>query len=196
MPKKYKLPKNRTVENTINLNNGVLTFERDNQGHGYWFRNGKYITPYQLRTYKFYDPKIKGYRGLDLDYDNTPNGQVKVHTPTLDYLYKQRRKKYDSAAEEANKQMFKSNDRFITLKTRGNMHLATMPVNMLDSIAINAGRAGANIKTALGLVGKESTFGGGSTPLGRNPTGWTYHPDWLVIIMLIMVVLKTIILEN
>ena len=60
------------------------------------------------------------------------------------------------------------------------MNLATIPTNLLDTIAVNAGRAGVNIKTGLGLVGKESTFGEYSIPLGNTPSKVTYHPSWLV----------------
>ena len=43
MPTKYNIPKKRKTIKTIKINNGSLTFDTDDNGKGYWFRNGKYI---------------------------------------------------------------------------------------------------------------------------------------------------------
>ena len=47
----YKIPKNRTTVKTIKMKNGILTGEADNQGNMYWFKDGKYITPYQMESF-------------------------------------------------------------------------------------------------------------------------------------------------
>ena len=60
------------------------------------------------------------------------------------------------------------------------MNLADVPVNMLDSIARNTGRSRTNIKTNLGLVGKESTFGGYSKVLGNAWKSYPINPITLV----------------
>ena len=60
------------------------------------------------------------------------------------------------------------------------MNLADVPVNMLDSIARNTGRSKTNIKTNLGLVGKESTFGGYSKVLGNAWDSYPINPYLLV----------------
>ena len=60
------------------------------------------------------------------------------------------------------------------------MNLADVPVNMLDSIARNTGRSKTNIKTNLGLVGKESTFGGYSKVLGKAWDSYPINPYLLV----------------
>lgn len=180
MPKKYNIPKKRKTIRTIKINNGSLTFDVDNNGKGYWFRNGKYITPNQLKFYNFYDESIKGNRALYTTYNGTPNGATEVYIPTLNYLYREHSRKYGEKIEESNKQEFKSNNKFITLRTKGKMNLATIPTNLLDTIAVNAGRAGVDVKTGLGLVGKESTFGGYSLPLNNTPVNVKYHPSGLV----------------
>jgi membrane carboxypeptidase/penicillin-binding protein PbpC len=59
-----KIPEKRNVIKTIKINNGTLTAELDDDHNVYWFRNGKYITPNQMKNYKFYDPAIKGYKQL------------------------------------------------------------------------------------------------------------------------------------
>lgn len=47
----------------------------------------------------------------------------------------------------------------VTLRNAGYATGATFSTNLLDSIAVNAKRAGLDLKTAIGLVTKESTLG-------------------------------------
>lgn len=96
------------------------------------------------------------------------DGTVAPYTPYLDKLNNQVSKDLDKRASSSLKQSFAPSNKIITLKTKGRMNLVDVPVNMLDSIAINTGRSKTNIKTNLGLVGKESTFLGYSKALG-NP---------------------------
>lgn len=87
-------------------------------------------------------------------------------TPYIDKLQKQRQDVLHQRMYNNESQRFLPSQNTITLRTKGNMNLADVPVNMLDSITINTGRSKTNIKTNLGLVGKESTFGGYSKALG------------------------------
>lgn len=166
----------RVVRKTIHLNNGsVLTYETDkNATSGNWYKNGKRFTNYSLNKYKYYDPKIKGYRQLsnliDFELDKSGNVEFKdvrtpVYTPYLDKLRKLANSDIEIKQNNNSIQSFKFGKKHITLRTKGNMNLATIPYNMLDSIAINSGRSNTNVKTNLGLIGKESTFGGMSIPL-------------------------------
>ena len=132
----------------IKLNNGYLEFK-----DGKWYRNGKVIE--DLFNYKYYDGSKKSYMRLTYDGKTTPD------TPYMDKLSQSA---YTEGRFVPN---FKASPKIITLRTKGRMNLADVPVNMLDSIAINTGRSRTNIKTNLGLVGKESTFGGHSKYLGR-----------------------------
>ena len=45
---------------------------------------------------------------------------------------------------------------------------ATFSENLLDSIAVNAKKAGLPFSTALGIVAKESTFGAGERGIGKS----------------------------
>ena len=162
----YRIPKHRKVVETIKMTNGsILTREVDGSGYSRWFRNGKYITPYVLKTYKFYDKGIKGYRQLkngfmhdNIRYDI--NEAAPVYTPTLNKLMSSEGEWYNHTHKADIRQSFKPSKKVITLRTKGSMNLADIPVNMLDSIAINSGRSNTPVKQNLGLVGKESTFGG------------------------------------
>lgn len=158
-----KIPKNRKVIETIKINNGKLTLEEDSNGKRYWFRNGKLITEHQLKTYKYYDTELGGYRQLrTYYYRNLP------YTPNLDELGRRSKEIHDSK-QNWRETEFKPSKESITLNIPGSaVHLTTIPINVLDSIAINSGRSNSKIKTGLGLVGKESTFGGASIPLGRD----------------------------
>lgn len=173
----YRIPKHRKVAETIKMTNGnILTREVDDSGYSRWFKNGKYITPSVLKTYKFYDKSIGGYRqlknGKDLRmFDGKGiNSATPVYTPTINKIESNSSESNKKKEEIRKKQQYKSNGKYLTLKTKGNMNLVDIPTNMLDSIAINTGRSKTNIKTNLGLVGKESTFGGYSHFL-NNP--WT-----------------------
>ena len=161
----YRIPKHRKVAETIKMTNGsTLTREVDGSGYSRWFRDGKYITPSVLKTYKFYDKGIKGYRQLkngfmhDIQYDT--NEAAPVYTPTLNKLMSLEGEWYNHTQKADKRQSFKPSKKVITLRTKGSMNLADIPVNMLDSIAINSGRSNTPVKQNLGLVGKESTFGG------------------------------------
>lgn len=137
----------------IKLNNGILEYKDDK-----WYRNGKEITG--LHKYKFYDPNKKSWMGL------SPEGKIDRYS-YLNRLEKEASLSQKSKRVKVGKRVPISND-IISLRTNGRMNFADIPVNMLDSIAINTGRSGTNIKTNLGLVGKETTFGGHSKALG-NP---------------------------
>lgn len=170
--------KNRKIIKRIAINNGYLSYEIDNDNHkGYWYRNGKKIK--NPNSYRVYDKSVGGYRRLgDVKYKSVYINNKEelipetVETP-IDMPYWN--KLLNDASEESNKldknikaQSFKFGDKSITLKTKGRMNLATIPINMLDSIAINTGRSNTNIVTNLGLVGKESTFGGISIPIEKK----------------------------
>lgn len=165
----------RKVIKTIKINNGVLTYEVDEvTGASGWYRNGK---PVDTEKYRFYDGNIKRYRTLHEKYEK--NQYIPVTPIVMDNYMKlsqegleERRPRIDASS-----QRYPIGDRFITLTAKrangkpSRMNLATIPINMLDSIAINSGRSNTPVKQNLGLIGKESTFGGRSTPLG-NP--WRY----------------------
>lgn len=177
MPNTYKIPSKRKTIRTVNINNGSLTYDVDKKGKGYWFRNGKYLTPYQLQNYRYYDEAIKGYRTLQekpkfivktLDDPIKYKAETPVYDKAIQEIYNKANQIESNLNKKNEEQSFKANNKFITLRTKGKMNLATIPTNVLDSIAINAGRADTDIKTALGLVGKESTFGGFSIPLGTG----------------------------
>lgn len=146
----------------IKLNNGYLEFK-----DGKWYRNGKVIE--DLFNYKYYDGSKKSYMRLTYDGKTTPD------TPYLDKLYNSIY--YEGRFAPA----FKASPKIITLRTKGRMNLADVPVNMLDSIAINTGRSKTNIKTNLGLVGKEDTFGGHSKYLGK-PWGKDEYVDYYSLV--------------
>lgn len=126
---------------------------------GKWYRNDEVIT--DLDNYKFYDPKKKSHMVL------TPDGRVEKYSYFVRLLQDAERADSDRI-HKAYTTLAKTSKDKITLKTKGRMNLADIPVNMLDSIAINTGRSDTNIKDNLGLIGKESTFGGHSKALG-NP---------------------------
>lgn len=168
---KYLIPRKRNVVSTINLNNGKITAEEDPEtGDVYFFRNGKYMPDSVVDKYRYYDKKTKSYKKLTY----WKSGEVPFTKPVVPY--------YDMVVNENKKGIvasggsgFKSrvsgrivpSKNIITLHTKGNMNLADIPENMLDSIFVSSGRAGIDPKTALGLIGKEDTFGGHSKHLGR-----------------------------
>ena len=143
----------------------------------YWFRNGKYITPNQMGNYKYYDPSIKGYRILadraessvkanSIEFNDVHNP---VYMPYYDRLGNELGKKQSHLQKrEVEQNIPLKNQPIITLRTKGKMNLADIPLNMLDSIAVNAGRSGTDFWTDTALIGKESTFGGLSHKLGRD----------------------------
>ena len=137
----------------IVLKNGVVLEYKD----GTWYRNNEKIR--DPHKYKIYNPKTRSYMGLG------SNGKLEKYS-YLKRLFEDAYKSYWRRTKEV--VGADPSEDMITLKTKGNMNLADVPVNMLDSIAINTGRTNTNIKDNLGLVGKESTFGGHSRVLG-NP---------------------------
>lgn len=143
----------RQILKTININNGTLTFEEDKFGQKGWYRNHKPIP----EDYKYWDSNLKVFRVLD-----PYRALSHVHTPYLSRL------ENEASTHKTSHGLIPIGNKYITLRTKGKMNLADVPVNLLDSIAINTGRSNTNIKTNLGLVGKESTFGGFSKALG-NP---------------------------
>ena len=75
--------------------------------------------------------------------------------------------KYKALNRDRSQTIPVSNDHpYYTLRTKGVTNLADVPKNMLDSIAVNSGRSGTNFWTNMGLVAKESMFGGHSHYLG------------------------------
>lgn len=169
--------RNRKIIKLIAINNGYLSYEIDDDNHkGYWYRNGKKIK--NPDSYRFYDKAIGSYRRLgSLGYKFISVGdkeeavefvKTPIDTPYLNKLLTDDFKERDKLTKNIKSQYFKFGDKSITLKTKGRMNLATIPINMLDSIAINTGRSNTNIATNLGLVGKESTFGGISIPIEKK----------------------------
>ena len=173
-----KIPEKRNVIKTIKINNGTLTAELDDDHNVYWFRNGKYITPNQMKNYKFYDPAIKGYKQLSdvvsIFYDGdkrTFGANTKVYTPNLDTIYSRQREIHSSKDKTDSRQRIPFSGKKITLRTKGKMNLADVPVALLDSIAVNSGRSNTDFFTNSALIGKESTFGGYSEALGYPMSG-------------------------
>lgn len=171
----------RKVLKTINMTNGnKLTLEQNKDDLINWYRsNGEVVDA----NYRFYDPGIKRYREAIVegrlidpnksDYDAN-NIKYIAATPVSMPNYT---KLLDHITQYDNKDIDWGNDD-ITLRTKGRMNLATIPINMLDSIAINTGRSNTNIKSNLGLIGKESTFGGRSKILEKNyvpQSSFDYH---------------------
>ena len=152
----------------IKLTNGSLLEYKN----GKWYKNGKPFTDYGLKKYKYYDPKEEIYMQL------TAFGTI-PYTPYLNKLDKENSNKINKKETLNDEQSFLPK-KIITLKTKGKMNLADVPVNMLDSIARNTGRSKTNIKTNLGLVGKESTFGGYSKVLGKAWDSCPINPYLLV----------------
>lgn len=186
----YKIPKKRKILRTITMTNGskltaeIRAKESNSDGsddayeHIYWFRDGKYITPTQMPKYKFYDNNPKKYRTLSQivgrDYDNgngEPVVKTPLHTPYWDKLDKEAADK--GSKTPANLDIPLKGSKWITLRTKGKMNLADVPTNLLDSIAVNAGRSGTDFWTDAALIGKESTFGPYSHYQGRpyDPKG-------------------------
>lgn len=173
-----RVPKNLKTVKTIKINNGVLTGKIDKNNNVYWFRNDKYITPNQMKTYKYYDSKIGAYRRLgnrdeyvrkqNKDLINTQDTlATPVITPNIDKLTKFWNTNIENKTEEDYRQSIPFNGEHIILRTKGNMNLTDVPINLLDSIAINSGRSNTNFWKNAALIGKESTFGGYSKYLGR-----------------------------
>lgn len=175
---KYSVPKDRKVVRTINLNNGKITVEQDADGDVYFFRNGKYMPDNVVANYKYFDNKTKTYRKLSNDA-NSKIPYTKPHVPYIDMLMKDKEAAFRSS--EANGLRIVPNRNIITLRTKGRMNLADIPTNELDSIFVSAGRAGIDPKTALGLVGKEDTFGGHSKLLGKPWFDSSGKPDTLLL---------------
>lgn len=148
----------RKVIKTIKINNGTLTYEEDKYGHGKWYRNGVLITN---PNYKFYDSDISSYRTVEEGYDHP-----QVYIPFIKQLIEKNAESSRDRKSVLSEYYPWSDD--ITLHTKGNMNLATIPIAMLDSIAINSGRSNTPIKQNLGLVGKESTFSGYSRPMTKK----------------------------
>ena len=147
-------------EKKIKFTNGSILEYRDGQ----WYRNGKWVFD---NRYKFYDPKKRAWFSL------ANNGSIKPLTPYIDKITKQ------GIDMELNKGrgdwIFPASGPIITLRTKGQMNLADIPTNLLDTIAINTGRSKTDIKTNLGLVGTESTFGGYSKALGNPVSTYDSH---------------------
>lgn len=194
---KYVIPKKRRVIKQIQINNGVLTAEveegaKDNWSEVYWFRNGKYITPSMMDKYKFHDKsnridvKLSHYAHLDKNKNLQPG--LLYQAPSVDKIAKAYRQYQDDISANVMSQQIPLNDNtnWITLKTRneygkpGRMNLADIPENMLDSIAVNAGRSNTDFWTDAALVGKESTFGGFSDLLyQQNPLSYKNRNEYI-----------------
>ncbi len=162
----------RRIVKRIHINNGHLTYEvpEDDSSSGAWYRNGKLLKGDDLKNYKFYDTKAKAYRvlGTPILQGNVKDGvkvvgaRVNPYVGTYESLLDSAKLEYDKRYNTEVKQTFKSNGKLIHLKTKGKMNLATVPVNLLDTIAINSGRSNTDVATNLGLVAKESSLGGQS----------------------------------
>lgn len=172
-----KIPKNRKVVKSIKMKNSTLVGEVDDQGNMHWFKDGKYVTPYQSKKYRYYDTSINSNRKLGnkaksqfynnkVDFYDVYNP---VDTPFYDKLNKSVDENYKRNKEKEIEQNIPlKNQKFLTLRTKGRMNLADVPINLLDSIAVNSGRSGTDFFTNAGLIGKESTFGGIAHTLGRD----------------------------
>ena len=190
----YTIPKKRKVLRTIRMTNGsILTAEMDASGVNgshelYWFRDGKYITPEQSSKYKYYDNSIKGYRYLDNKrrFKYTPDAkepEYEARTPVFTPSIQALESHIIGNSNTIDQSIPLNEQKMITLRTKGKMNLADVPENLLDSIAVNAGRSGTDFWTDAALVGKESTFGGGSAAL-KHPfdLNWkeSLYPEVLV----------------
>lgn len=163
------------IQNSIQLNNGILEY-RNYRNWGEtegpitgWYRNGEKVGPdYSfVHTPTGLKVKVFGYNPQDYLFV-TPNlGRFNylAGEPSRDNLY--------VPHLDVEK---------VRLNIPGSsQHLANIPVNVLDTIAINAGRANIPIQTALGLVGKESTFGSSffnfndPRPTGEDQVYITHH---------------------
>lgn len=167
-------PRNLKTVRTIKINNGTLVAKMDSDDKIHWFRNDKEMTPNQIKTYKYYDPKIKNYRRLgNIKKSNTIQYLVAdsvvspIYTPSIDKIADIYTANSKNKMDLNKKQAVPFNGEYITLKTKGNMNLADVPINLLDSIAINSGRSNTDFWKNSALVGKESTFGGISRALGK-----------------------------
>ena len=169
---KYDVPKDRKVVRTINLNNGKISVEQDADGDVYFFKNGKYMPDNVVKNYKYFDNKTKTYRRLSKD-TNSKIPYTKPHVPYVDMLMKDKETGFRTSEATG----FVPSKNMITLHTKGRMNLADIPTNELDSIFASAGRAGIDPKIALGLVGKEDTFGGHSKLLGKPWFDSSGKPD-------------------
>lgn len=191
MPKKYLIPVKRKTIKTIRMSNGsVLTGEVDARPSGsdtiYWFRNGKYISPSQQSKYKFFDKNIGSYRTLDTGhYEGTKyynNSITPVYAPAFEDLINTIDSISNSRFFKNTQQSFPASGKMLTLRTKqkngkpGKTNLVDIPENMLDSIAVNAGRSGTNFWTDMALIGKESMFDGVSKALGRPHKRILYNP--------------------
>lgn len=159
----------RKVTKRIKTTGGDYTYKLDDpySEFGHWYRNGFPI--YDTSQYKIYDKSLQRNRVLSeiLDENYNVYPEAIVDAPNYEKLVIEETNEQDKLGKLAFNR-YPAGDRSITLRTEGNMNLATIPINMLDSIAINSGRSNTPIKTNLGLIGKESTFGGYSIPL-KNP---------------------------
>lgn len=165
---------------TIRMTNGNVVEARQNKSNGsiYWFKNGKPLSKNETKNYKFYDKKSGIVREL-----NWYNSKGSSETPVADYysdilgdaIFKDSYNKQQIEREYS----IPSSGKYITLRTKGNMNLADIPLNLLDSIAINAGRSNTNFFKDAALVGKEDTFGNISKALGRPGDGSNLTPHEL-----------------
>lgn len=104
--------------------------------NGKWYRNGVEIK--NPRTYTFIDQNGKRVTGLH---------NYKPKTPGLDLIkgwMQDRIKQYDKSMQSQRNSSFPAGDKIISA--------LDVPVNMLDTIAINTGRSGTNIKDNLGFL--------------------------------------------
>lgn len=158
---------------SIKFTNGSKLEYKD-IGNGYgWYRDNKLV---EDENYKFYDPKVKRYRRPEYRFSEVEEGVpiTPIYMEQLNKLKEIADKEQEEIKDKGFANIIPSKER-INLRTKGNMNLATVPINMLDSIAINSGRSGTNIKTNLGLVGKESTFYQGAELLGKPVRNFDNH---------------------
>ena len=184
---KYVIPKKRRVIKKIQINNGILTAEVSNDADLkkpskiYWFKNGKYMTPYTRERYKLHHNPT----GLDLELNDLTRPWIKEDdlrmvsspkTPNTSYIRNKAEYYSKLAGDQSYDQQirFDENTRWITLRTKkkngevGTTNLADIPESMLDSVAVNAGRSDTDFWTDLALVGKEEMFGNYSDLLHHN----------------------------
>lgn len=197
---KYEIPRNRRIVKRVRLKNAELTAQIDSNDTKefpqlYWFRNGKYITPNQMSKYKFYDKKLGIYNKLSSkdwskiapENSHEYDGYVVPQTPYINKLERLAASVGGEAMATANKHSVPFHGEYITLKTKdkrgnpGKLNLTDVPLALLDSISVNAGRSNTNIWDDMALVGKESTFGEYSKALSRPiPEGLELNPQTFV----------------
>lgn len=100
-------------------------------------------------TGQTYDSKAKALQA-DAEYEKQQRLQKRYHEKELEYMDNNPIINYTIPFIPSKQ---------ITLTNAGSLTGATFSTNLLDSIDVNAQRAGLDLKTAIGIAAKESTLG-------------------------------------